>query len=148
MPDRPSPNHPIERMSSDSFACPRPPLMATLGSMGSATIDFVTRGERDGTWTMVLVEEGPWLSAEVEANLRRLQGRLYGCIDAALDGQLAELYPETQGGQVIVRVDGYDLPQEEVREFFARFSSCVLHVPGYAAAFCIGTNGWAESSSS
>jgi hypothetical protein len=83
MPDRPSPNHPIERMSSDSFACPRPPL---------------------------------------------------SCIDAALDGQLAELYPETQGGQVIVRVDGYDLPQEEVREFFARFSSCVLHVPGYAAA--------------
>jgi hypothetical protein len=32
----------------------------------------------------------------------------------------------------MVRLDGYDLPQEEVREFFERFSSSALLVPDYA----------------
>jgi hypothetical protein len=102
--------------------------------MSTVTIDFIARGELDGTWAMVLVEEGPWPTAEIEANLRRLQDRLYSCVDAALDGQLAALCPETHGGQVIVRLDGYDVPQAEVREFFQCFSSAVLHIPDYAAA--------------
>ena len=102
--------------------------------MGTVTIDFIAQGEREGTWAMVLLEQGPWPLAEVEANLRRLQERMYGCVEAALNGQLAELYPETHGGQVIVRLDGYDLPQAEVQEFFERFSSGVLNVPDYASA--------------
>ena len=110
--------------------------------MSTVTVDFIARGERDGTWAIVLVEEGPWPGAEIEANLRRLQERLYSCVDAALDGQLDALYPETHGGQIIIRLDGYDLPQAEVREFFERFSSAVLHVPEYEAALrqsqCVG----------
>jgi hypothetical protein len=102
--------------------------------MDTVTIDFIAKGERDGTWVLVLVEEGPWPVGEIEANLRRLQERLYNCVDAVLDGQLAELHPETEGGQVIVRLDGYDLPQIEVGRFFERFSGSVLHAPGYASA--------------
>ena len=83
---------------------------------------------------MVLVEEGPWPPSETEANLRRLQERLYDCVDAAIDGQLAERFPESNGGLVTVRLDGYDLPYVEVRELFERFSSSILHVPDYASA--------------
>jgi hypothetical protein len=107
-------------------------LSQTLGRMGTIQVDFIAKGKRAGTWVMVLVEEGPWHSAEVETKLRHLQERLYGCLDAALDGQLNELYPESAGGLVIVRLDGYDLPQDEVREFFARFSRSALLVPDYA----------------
>jgi hypothetical protein len=102
--------------------------------MGTVTIDFVARGSSEGTWSMVLVEEGPWPASEIEANLRRLQERLYDCIDAAIDGQLAGRFPESNGGLVTLRLDGYDLPQVEVRELFERFGSSTLQTPDYASA--------------
>src|ERR1017187_7965684 len=102
--------------------------------MGTVTVDFIAQGESKGTWSMVLVEEGPWPASETEPNLRRLQERLYNCIEAALGGQLAKQFPESNGGLVTVRLDGYDLPQVEVREFFERFSSSILHVADYASA--------------
>ncbi|KQW38814.1 hypothetical protein [Rhizobacter sp. Root404] len=63
-----------------------------------------------------------------------MQDRLYDCVDAAIDGQLAERLPESNGGLVTVRLDGYDLPHIELRELFERFSSSILHVPDYAFA--------------
>jgi hypothetical protein len=102
--------------------------------MNTVTIDFIAQGEREGTWVMVLVEEGPWAKAEIEVNLRRLQERLYSSVDAALDGQLSDLYPETHGGQIIIRLDGCDLPQVEVTELFKTFSGAVFQIPDYADA--------------
>jgi len=102
--------------------------------MGNVTIDFVSQGNAEGHWALVLVEEGPWTGESIEANLRRLQDRLYCCIDAALDGQLAAQFPESKGESVLIRVDGYNLPEAEVREFFTRFTQAVLELPDYAAA--------------
>ena len=83
---------------------------------------------------MVLVEEGPWDEADHEAHLRRVQDRLYECVDAAVDGRLAEKFPESAGQRVLIRLDGYNLPGAVVREFFDRFASTVLQLPDYAAA--------------
>ncbi len=83
---------------------------------------------------MVLVEEGPWDEPGLEGHLRRVQGRLYECVDAAVDGRLAEKFPESSGQPVLIRLDGYNLPEAAVREFFERFSSSVLQLPNYAAA--------------
>jgi hypothetical protein len=101
--------------------------------MGTVTIDFIARPDAERPWSMILVEEGPWADHTIESNLRRLQDRLYGCIDAALDGQLAGQFPETVGEQVLIRVHGYDIPEERVRSFFDRFAGSVLKVPDYAA---------------
>jgi hypothetical protein len=102
--------------------------------MTDITIDFVAR-ETDGSrFSMVLVEEGPWESVSVEAELRRVQSRLYGCLDAAIDGQLAEKFPESRGKPVTIRVDFYNVPEVPVREFFQRFSSGVLDAPSYREA--------------
>lgn len=81
---------------------------------------------------MVLVEQGPW--DDVSGNLQRLQNRLYTCIDVAIDGKLAELYPDSIGASVIIRLDGYNLPMPESREFFETFSSAVLELPDYKTA--------------
>lgn len=81
---------------------------------------------------MVLVEEGPW--DDVRSSLRRLQDRLYTCIDAAIEGKLAERYPDSAGANVLIRLDGYNLPMPDAREFFDRFSSAVLELPDYKAA--------------
>jgi hypothetical protein len=96
--------------------------------MSDVTVDFITKNP----WQMVLVEQGPW--DDVSANLRRLQERLYTCIDVAIDGKLAELYPESTGASVVIRLDGYNLPMPESQDFFERFSSTVLELPDYKIA--------------
>jgi hypothetical protein len=101
--------------------------------MGTVTVDFVSRGPGNA-WSMVLVEQGPWRGEDIEAKLQALQSRLYDCIDVALDGALAEKYEESSGKPIVIRVDGYGLPEQPVRAFFSRFSSAVLQLPEYASA--------------
>lgn len=101
-------------------------------SGSEVVVDFVARGPTPDQWMMVLVEEGPW--SDIDAELRRLQSRLYGCLDAALDGGLSAKFPETKGKNILIRIDGYNLPSLEVREFFERFSNGVSKLPEYAGA--------------
>jgi hypothetical protein len=86
-----------------------------------ATIDLVT-GRADGAFAMVLVEEGPWEKAKVEENLRRIQQRLYDCVDIVVDGHLSAKYPQSRGRPVIVRLDCYDTPDTPVRDLLRRFA--------------------------
>ena len=96
-------------------------------------VDFVAKGDSPDEWKMVLVEEGPWPSG-LEVQLHRIQERLYGCIDAILDGQLAEKFPESKGKRVVVQLDCYDVPGAEVEAFFQRLSSGVLLLDDYRKA--------------
>jgi hypothetical protein len=104
-----------------------------MGNERTTLVDFVARGATPDEWKMVLVEQGPW-TGPIENELRRLQERLYGTVDAALDGQLAEKFPESMGKKLIVQLDGYNLPQAEVSEFFARFSKGVFSTADYRQA--------------
>jgi hypothetical protein len=79
---------------------------------------------------MVLVE-GPW-SGEVDDHLRSLQDRMFGCLEAALEGQLAEQFPNSRGKTVVVRIDCYDVPQDEVDAFVKRFAEAVADLPDYS----------------
>lgn len=96
--------------------------------MSEVTVDFITKNP----WQMVLVEQGPW--EDVKANLRRVQDRLYTCVDAAIEGKLVELYPDSVGANVLIRLDGYNLPMPDTQEFFNRFSSTVLELQDYKAS--------------
>lgn len=96
-------------------------------------IDFVARGGSPDEWKVVLVEQGPWRVPATQ-QLLGLQNRLYDSIDAVLDGQVAETFPETKGGKITVQLDCYDLPDQEVREFFSRFSAGVFQIPDYRNA--------------
>jgi hypothetical protein len=102
--------------------------------MNSVTVDFVARSEDPNNWNLVLVEQGPWPKDQVDVQLRRVQGRLYDCIDAAVDGQVAAKFPESFGKSITIRLDGYDLPENEVRTFFNAFAAQVLALPDYSAA--------------
>jgi len=96
----------------------------------ATVVDFVAKGETPNTWRMVLVEEGPW--DEITNELRRLQNRLYDCVDAALDGQVYKKFPATKGKVMVIQLDGYNLPREQVSEFFESFSKNVLKLEDYA----------------
>jgi hypothetical protein len=111
--------------------------------MTEVTIDFIAKNDDESEWSLVLVEQGPWSAEETSDELRRLQDRLYGCIDAAIDGQVAEAYPASNGKSVVIRLDGYDLPDEEVQSFFAKFSESVLEIPDYKNA--LSNNSYVKS---
>jgi hypothetical protein len=98
--------------------------------MAVVTIDFIAKDP----WRMVLVEEGPWAEADIDTNLQRLQERLYACVDAALDGELSKIFPESTGHSVLIRLDCFNVPDHQVRGLFARFSASVLEMPDYKAA--------------
>jgi hypothetical protein len=97
-------------------------------------VDFVARGDTADEWKMVLVEQGPWSGASISSQLGRLQERLYGAVDSALDGRLAEKFPESKGKKIIIRVYGYNLPKLEVAEFLERFSKGVFSTTDYQLA--------------
>ena len=99
----------------------------------NTTVDFIARGSTPEEWKMVLVESGPW-RGPLDLHLRNLQERLYGCVDAALDGQLAEQFPESAGKSVVIQLDCYNLPKDEVQTFFTAFANGVFSIADYRAA--------------
>ena len=93
--------------------------------MPRETVDLITQTP-DGRFVLLLVEQGPWMDAP-EVHLRKLQERLYDCLDIAIDGHLAALHPESRGKVVVIRVDAHATPQGAVSEFVERFA---LHAQG------------------
>lgn len=98
----------------------------------ATVVDFIAKGDTADTWRMILVEEGPW--SEIDLEMTRLQNRLYDCIDAALDGQLSQKFPATLGKNLLIQLDGYNLPEEHVSQFFDVFSNNILLIDDYANA--------------
>lgn len=96
-------------------------------------VDFVAEGEKDDEWLMVLVEEGP-LNSPVDEFLHKLQDRLYNVIDAAIDGQLAQQFPQSKGKNVTIRLDCYDLPEAGIKDFYDAFSKGALQPDDYQEA--------------
>jgi len=96
--------------------------------------DFVTGDENAAEWRMVLVEEGPW--TDITGHLSKLQDRLYDCLDAALDGQLAEKFPASNGKPLVIQVDCYNVPENDVRNFFDKFSKGIFSTPDYLGLEC------------
>jgi len=89
------------------------------------TIDLVTQRPADGAYVLVSVEAGPWQTDNVQTELRRIQDRLYDCVDAAVDGHLAAKYPESRGKPVVIRLDCYDTPDKPVSDFMKRFAESI-----------------------
>lgn len=108
--------------------------------MVTVTVDFIAFDDDEDACLMVLVEEGPW-TVPIENHLQALQDRLYGCLEAALDGQLAEQFPKAANKKVVIQVDFYGVPRREADDFMERFSSGVTGLPDYSPA----SSPWVES---
>ncbi len=100
--------------------------------MAEFIVDFIAKGATEEEWLMVLIEEGPWHPHE--ARLQAIQDRLYNCIDALIDGQLAQAFPQTSGKRIVIQLDCYDAPEEDLRDFFERFSQGVVELQDYKSS--------------
>lgn len=103
-----------------------------MNNTNELVVDFVARGASPDEWLMVLVEQDPW-SNDVEGELRRLQKRLYDCLDAIFDGKLAKKFPEIVGKDILIRLDCYNLPRTDVASFIDRFSAGIFAGGDYKA---------------
>ena len=95
--------------------------------MDEVTIDLITHNPKDDKYAMILVEEGPWPDEDIVTKLHELQDRLYNCVFAAIDGQLASLYPDSKGKDVVIRLDCFNIPTDDVVDFFDRFSKHIMN---------------------
>jgi hypothetical protein len=96
-------------------------------------VEYVAGGPSANHWRIVLVEQGPW-RASITDELLRVQDRLYDCVDAVLDGQLADKVPESTGATVTIKLECYGVPGEEVKNLFKAFSEGVFQIPDYKKA--------------
>jgi len=99
----------------------------------AVTIDFVAFDDERDACLLVLVEQGPW-RGPLEEHLRTLQGKLYDYLEAALDGSVAARFPKAANKKVIVRLDCYDLPTDEVDGFMKDFADGIRGLPDYSAS--------------
>ena len=86
-----------------------------------ATIDLVTYDPKRDAHILVAVETGDGSTD----SLRRLQERLYDYVDIAVDGFLAQKYPESRGKSIVIRLDCYDTPRDACERFFFRFAESI-----------------------
>lgn len=96
-------------------------------------INFIAQGKNEDQWLVVLVEEAG-LDFDIDDFLYEFQDRLYNCLDAIIDGQLAKEFPDTVNKDIVIRVDCYKLPEEDVKNFFKSFTEGVLSIPDYNVA--------------
>ncbi len=102
--------------------------------MGQVTVDFIAKDQPHGGWSLVLVEEGPWEEDEIADQLRRIQDRLYGCLDAIVDGQVSDAYPDSSNKPLEIRVDAYNVPEASLSGLIDAFSANALDIPDYKTA--------------
>ena len=88
--------------------------------MGSVTFNIVSK-RPDGEYCLYLVEEPPVEGKFIE-RLRAIQDRLYEAAEAVIQGKVGELYPDSIGRRIRIRLSCYDLPREPLDAFFTRFT--------------------------
>jgi hypothetical protein len=91
----------------------------------SVTIETITHEPKRDAFVLICVEQGPWLPEAVPAHFRRIQDRLLDCVDAAVDGGVARLHPDSIGKLIVIRLNCYDTPQADLEEHFFRVAEYV-----------------------
>jgi hypothetical protein len=68
---------------------------------------MVTEDPSTGEFVVYFIEDGPWPdgSADFAATLHRIQDIVFDCADAAIDGGIAKVYPDSVGKKVRIQVD-------------------------------------------
>jgi hypothetical protein len=70
-------------------------------------IDLVTDDASSGELVVYLVEDGPWPTPPLDMITvpKRIQGRIFDAIDAAIDGYIAAEFPDSIGKNIRVQID-------------------------------------------
>jgi hypothetical protein len=100
------------------------------------TVDRVAVDHRLNEYVLYFVEDGPWQGdAEgLSAQLLAIQDRVLSAVDAAIDGGLAKLYPDSVGMNVRVQVDSPHGCPQRLQDLVDALQSHVKTDATYASA--------------
>lgn len=91
----------------------------------SVRVNMIRRRPVDEAYVLVLVEDGPWPESKVLDGLQKVQTRLMQTVDAVLDGSFARRFPESKGKHFVIRLNSYNIENEELDILFTRFTSWI-----------------------
>ncbi|WP_435442737.1 MULTISPECIES: hypothetical protein [unclassified Variovorax] len=100
------------------------------------TIDVVSFDPVRDQYALHLVESEdlPDHVDDRRARLKAIQDRVFSAVDAAIDGHLAEKYPETLGQTVRVQVDSPSGRNDEIELVVSRVADYLSTDPEYVTA--------------
>jgi hypothetical protein len=103
-------------MPTDPHAFPGPG--EHRGVEYSGVIDLLTHDAASGRAELVLFEPRPWRGGE--AQLFQLQEKLNAYLSFALDGEMAEAYPQLVGVPLRIVLRCFEAPPPEAVDFLAK----------------------------
>jgi hypothetical protein len=100
------------------------------------TIDLVTHDPATDEYVLYLVEDGPWpvREAEWKPHLKAIQDRILSAIDIAIDGQLANRYPDSVRKGIRVQIDSPHGCPEPLEKLIAAIKGFLRTDPSYLEA--------------
>jgi len=78
-------------------------------------IDVITQDAKTGEVTLVMLEPRPWDGSELR--LFQLQEKINAYLSFALDGEMAEAYPQFNGRKLRLQLDCVGMPGSDVVGF-------------------------------
>jgi hypothetical protein len=99
--------------------------------MAEVKLDLVAF-DRTGEWGEVVLLEHGW-TGPVAPHLRRLQDRLYDCLELILFGGLSVEFPESVGRWIMINVRCDADRQDDVDDFIGDFATAVAANPDWSA---------------
>jgi len=102
-------------MSSDPYQFPAPGEERGLAYPG--VIDLLTHEANSGSVDLVMFEPRPWDGGDEQ--LFELQEKLNAYLSFALDGEMAESYPQLEGKPIRIILRCLEAPPEEAIDFLS-----------------------------
>jgi hypothetical protein len=80
-------------------------------------IDLIAEDSQTGEVTLIMLESRPWDGAELR--LFQLQEKINAYLSFALDGEMAEAYPQFVGKKIRLQLDCVGMPDNDVVGFLS-----------------------------
>jgi hypothetical protein len=78
-------------------------------------IDLIAHDSKTGEVALIMLEERPWDGSELR--LFQLQEKINAYLSFALDGEMAEAYPQFEGKKIRLQLDCAGMPGSDVVGF-------------------------------
>lgn len=94
-----------------------PNIAPVRGVEHAHVIDLIADDSKTGEVVLIMLEERPWDGAEVR--LFQLQEKINAYLAFALDGEMAEAYPQFSGRKIRLQLDCVGMPGSDVVQFLS-----------------------------
>ena len=99
-------------------------------------VDTVTYDPKNDEYVLYFVENGPWpdAPAALQGLLGEIQNKVFDAMDAAIDGSVVRVYPDSLGKKVRIQVDSPGGCPAQLEELIVKIDNYINETKQYATA--------------